>query len=316
MNARIITLAGLLIAQIALSAYLFSNGHGNEEGRPERLLDIADASQIDGLGITDEDGRSLALRKGPNGWTLPGTDDLPADAARVDDLVRRLTGLERGWPVARTAEAAEHFKVTPEDFVRRIDLMHGEERLARLYLGTSPALRRIHARIDGDERIHAVALSAYEIEAKPDAWLDKSLLAIAEGTEIESIRLAGLHLLRRNGALVVDDLAGDEKMRAPAVDDLVDRLRHLTVVGLADDVKLKEDDEPLTLEISLAGGERRHYRFQAIDEDTDYRLEVDGRRHRFRVAAPLVDALRGFDRDRLVEKTGHPPEASQKSKKP
>ncbi len=303
MKARILFLSALLITQVGLAVYLFSPVHEQQGGGAQtRLLAITDTAAIDSIHIDGEEGKTLRLRRAASGWTLPDIDDLPADDGRIDGLLHRLAGLERGWPVARTHDAAEHFRVTDGDFVRRIDLMHGDERIARLYLGTSPGFRKIHARVDGDDGIYAVALSAFEVAPKADDWLDKGLLSLND-ERIDSITLPGVRLVRKDGALNLDGLGPDETLKRDAVDRLVDRIRHLTVGGLADSARPKADAGPFEMTIALADGRRLDYRFTPIEKDTDYRLEVTGHKHRFRIAATVVDELRTYTKDLLVD--GH-----------
>src|SRR5690606_5864661 len=107
-------LAGLLILQIVLAAgvHLGSDDYRVADDG-ERLLAVT-ADAVDGVRIEDGE-NSVELQKQGDRWQVTALD-FPADDERVSQLLDKLAGLEKGWPVATSDEAAERFKVSEDDF--------------------------------------------------------------------------------------------------------------------------------------------------------------------------------------------------------
>ncbi|MEW8438320.1 MAG: DUF4340 domain-containing protein, partial [Candidatus Thiodiazotropha taylori] len=78
-------------------------------------------------------------------WVLPDMADFPVNSDKVQQFFDRLEALRSDTPVATSDGARERFKVSDEQFERRITLTQSDETLARLYLGSSPGMRLIHA---------------------------------------------------------------------------------------------------------------------------------------------------------------------------
>jgi hypothetical protein len=111
-------------------------------------------------------------------WLLPGYHEAPADAARLQALLDRLGTASRGFPVARTADAIQRFKVADTDHERRLVASTGDKAVATVYLGQSPGLRKVHARTAQDEAVYAVELDAQDLPVAAEQWLDAGLLKV------------------------------------------------------------------------------------------------------------------------------------------
>jgi hypothetical protein len=189
-------LAGLLGVQLllALALSLWGREEAQRSAAREPLLALS-ADQIDRLVIEARGpGERVELRRQGEGWVLAGgPGPFPAAAGEVQRLLERLLALRQGVPVATRAEAHERFGLSDDRYERRIVLARGEQTLAALVLGSSAALGRSHARVDGHNTVHVVELPAYEVSVRPDDWRDLGLLAVSKA-QLERIEVAGLVL--------------------------------------------------------------------------------------------------------------------------
>ena len=130
------------------------------------MLDF-DPATVTGISIAGAEEPGITLAKGDTGWTLPDAWDVPANSAKVEQLLQRLKGLEKGLAVADTAGSRSRFEVAEEKFQRRITLNAGDAALGLLYLGTSPAMRRVHARAADDQEVYTIEFATFEAVKDP-----------------------------------------------------------------------------------------------------------------------------------------------------
>lgn len=197
MQKTIRLLALLLGVQLMVAVALGLSGSRLSVPAQAGPLVEVDKARVDRLTIEGPDSAKVTLAKVDGQWRLPDAGDFPADGKRVDQLLDRLVELKAGTPVANSRSAQERFKVDEKQFERRITLDAGSDTLATLYLGTSPGLRRIHARKDGEEAIHSVEFASYDAPARPADWEDKTVLAVPR-SEVRAIEVAGLKIRRKD----------------------------------------------------------------------------------------------------------------------
>lgn len=176
------TLIAALAIQVAAVALLIAVKSGGAV-EPDPFLEF-DADAVDMLSVSggaggggegDEGGEGkVVLAKKDDAWQLP--DGLPADAAKVDEVIKKLADAAAGWPVATSASVQERFELVEDNHQRRLTLSAGGETVADIYLGTSPGYRKTHARRVDDDNIYAITFSNYQAGMKESDWLDKALL--------------------------------------------------------------------------------------------------------------------------------------------
>lgn len=175
----------LLLAQLLLALWLFSSS--NDEIVSEPLL--PQLASADTLLLSSKDGE-LTLTKQGDSWQLTG--GLPVSQSKLEALLRDLTALKTGWPVAQSSQAHSRFSVAEDKFEQKLLLKQGDTVLHTLYLGDSPAFRQLYLRADGDDAIYKVALNRFELSTDESAWLDKQPepaeadSAIADNAEADS----------------------------------------------------------------------------------------------------------------------------------
>jgi len=302
MKKAIALLSILLLGQVGLSLYIYAP-HGPSEGSNPNLLAFK-SDQVDTILIEDDQKHQVTLSHQGDHWSVTNADNFPADETAVANLLSRLGKLKAGWPVATTAEAADHFKVSDQTFVRRLSLNHGDQTLTRLYLGGSPGIRKIYARADGHTDIHSVLFNAFDANAKVDDWIDKHPFKVPE-PKISAVHLPGLKLERNDKGLALDDLKDGEESNGDETAALVEYLADIPIVGLAGKDDKTDKDGGLEFSLTIQGEGKRDYRFLKMSQGVDYLADVTGRNRRFIVSASTVDHIKSFSRDKLVSlKTG------------
>jgi len=232
MSGRIGLLSALLGVQLLIIAAVLVLESGAGDGDSGPLLEF-DAAAVDGVRISGGEDQAVALVRDGEAWQLDG--GLPADAAKVDEMLERLGDLDAPFPVATSAAARARFEVADDEFQRHVVLTAGAETVGEIYLGTSPGYQQVHARRAGAGDIYAVALSNFQVPAAADQWLDKTLLQ-ARG-EVESVSRRDAWTLRRAGegwqlsgsGEAAETLAADPDAAA----NLVRRFGELRVMGVA-----------------------------------------------------------------------------------
>lgn len=302
MKKTIQWLAVLLGAQLMLALGLGLSGMLTGPAGAEAPLLAFDKAAIDRITLEGPDRAKVVLAKAAEGWQLPGAGDFPADGTRVTELLDRLAGLKGGDVVASTAGARERFKVSDEAFERRITLARGDASQATLYLGTSPALRRLHARAQGEDDVHIVELAVYDLPVKAADWQDKALLAVPQA-EIAAIDIEGLRIERMarddadNGEEVkwtASPLDEGRRLKGDAADTLARALAELRfdeVLGREAKPEYGLDKPALRLTVTRKGAEPVEYRLGKEADKEAYTLKVSSRPEHFRLATWTATAL-------------------------
>jgi len=193
------TLAALLGAQLVLAAGLAAwSVRGAVAHAPSTLLAF-DKDKADKLTIEGPDKARTDLARNGEHWVVAQAGDFAADASQVAQLLARLSALKPGPTVATSGEAAERFKVADDAFERRIGVDVGGKVVGTLLLGNAQGAHQTFARKAGDNAVVSVDLAAYEVPAKADDWLDKTLLRVARD-DLAAVQVAGLTLVRQASA--------------------------------------------------------------------------------------------------------------------
>jgi hypothetical protein len=273
-----------------------------------------DTQSVDTVRI-DGDEQSVVLARGDDGWVVQSMD-FPAQADRVNDLLDTLASLNKGWPVATTEEAAERFKVAEDDYKRKITLLKGDEALGELYIGSSPGVRKVHARAAGDNNIHSIEFNLADAGVETDAWADKGILQ-REAEGIARVELSnGITLERREDKVVVAGLGENERTDTAEAEKLLNSvagIRIRKVLGKETDPEWGLDEPVHTIALTPKEGESVRYAFgERANGDGDgdgdaeqagagnYVLKSSGNAHYFEVARPTVDNIFNTERDKLV----------------
>lgn len=163
----------ILLVQLALVAMLYWPADSAPE-HPQSLLTAISQATVDRIQLANGDGATVVLLRDSDGWRLDL--GLPADNAKVAFLLKALTASDPGFPIADSSAAAQRFEVSETVFQRKITLS-GSDGNATAYLGSTPGLRKVHARAEGDNAVFVIALSRSDAPVDIDSWLEPRLLS-------------------------------------------------------------------------------------------------------------------------------------------
>lgn len=283
MKDKIGLLGAVLVVQLlVVAALLIGDALGSDDAGSSLLSFDPDAVVKLELSTLDE---SVQLNRGGDGWQV-GDEGLPADSAKIGEMLDKLANVAATWPVATSSDSAVRFEVTEANFQRRLVLESVDGVVADLMLGTSPGYRRVHARADGADEVYSVDLSNYEVPVDANQWLDKTLLGATgpiTGLQLE----ASWQLASTDEGWLVDDTAGDpEAADQEAASQLIDRFSDLRVLGIVEPA----GESKGTFIVNDEAGEHRLQLFHDAEED-DYSVGSDRTPGRFGIATYIAEQM-------------------------
>lgn len=289
MKRAILPLLLLLLLQLAALLILSTESGHWDLGPASPPLASFSAEKITEIRIDDESDNQAVLLRSVSGWSLPRLGHAPADGDRVNRLLEVLGNSDHGWPVADTAAARQRLQVADYRYQRQLTLYAQGLVAEKIYLGSAPAFKRVHARNAGQNAIYSIPFSAFEAPANDNAWLDRRLLQVRSPLAIVADAYS-LHW--RDGKWLSGIGATPDERELQA---LLSTLRTLQVGGVADgethrDLHAAEAELALNIE-ALAGNmtlelfrlKGRHY-----VHSSEYRLF-------FELGASQFERLTGID---------------------
>ena len=250
-------LLAVFVLQLLLVAVVQGNVLWTDDGIDTEPLLAVERDKVTEVRIDDHSGdteRSLTLVRQDDRWWLERDGErYPASEATVDTVLGPLAEAQLTWPVADSREAAERFETADDNYQHRVALVTDGGDEQHLYFGTSPAYRQVHVRRGDQADVHAIALNSVDLNAKADAWLDRSLLQV-DLEPVSSVTLGDRSVQRQEDGWQLADDAG-ATLDQGAWKDWLRRWSTLTVSGWVDEELEKQlaDAEPaLTVEF---GGE-------------------------------------------------------------
>jgi len=296
----------LLILQAGLAVWVNLPGDDTGAFEADKPLLTVDVESADAVTIEQQDKPALRIDRKDGGWVLAEKSNFPVLPGKFEAFADKLLNARRSWPVGKTLVAARQFKVTPERFERRVRFLRGSEVLGDVFLGSSPAFRKVHARLDGDELTYSIDFNAFDAPAEADQWYDTGILKTAV-EDIARIDLGAYALKAEGAGFEVETLREDEQTDEEGVRKLV---RQVTEVGfidvLLDDGKALFDAGKRVVEytIEMKEGPSVTHSVVAPDEGGDYILKSSAHPHYFKVVPGPFDEVRDTSRARLVKGAG------------
>lgn len=314
----VIALITALLIQLVIALLAASDRGMTPAAADEPLLDIEPA-QVTAIRIGGIDGEVRLTRAG-SGWILPGLDGFPADAGRVANLLDTLVALQRPLPIATSKEARQRFKVTGEDFERRLTLIGDGGELATLLAGTSPGFRRSYVRVGGEEAIYDLPLAAFELSVDADQWIDDERLQL-ESDAIRRISTARWSLIRDGERWQLQGAEGEpDQDEIDALVRQVASLGYQGVFGTEPPSGADLEAPVLTLDIELSDGGSRSYRIAPLQNEgadsDDHVLKPASDPYYYRVADYELDGLLDRDAASVVIQPAAPPKGEAQAEAP
>lgn len=318
MNKKITLLGGLLVLQAVLIVAITFRSEGLQSHQGMQALLDFNREQVDHIVVADGAQRSELKRSGES-WTT--AEGFPVESDRVDRLLDRLKALEHGLVVAQTDASLKRFKLTDDEFERRVELYADGKEVASLTLGSGAGARRSHVRADDAKEIYAVALGSYDLPADIGQWQDKTLLQV-EVEQVEAVRIGELTVRKEvveaepeesdedaeaepEITWVAEGLADDKAFEASNFESDLNRLltlRYNRAYAAAESADLVESEEPInTITLQLSDGSERSYQVFKATEGSEHLVKVSDREEWFEVTSSLGGRLgEQFVADKLV----------------
>lgn len=269
----------LIVQLLILATVLFSKNQGTQtEGG--LLLEFA-PDAIDSLIIGDGTGE-LEIKKQNGGWYLPAYGELPVKSEKVTEILDELAKLQVAWPVASTEEAAKRFEVSLENAQKSLKLKSGDEIVGKLYLGTSPGFRKVHARVSEDDNVYAVEFSQYRVSTKGEDWFDKNLLGF--DAQVSSLKVGSTQINKTDSGWNVSGLEADKTDNG----EVETWLKNLSSLQVSKLITGNDRDKLLVLDPSLeiqVEGEGKALAYKLWNKDDKYYIKRSDKDQLFEIAS-------------------------------
>jgi len=289
MSRFLFAMVVLLLVQLLVLASSYRQDADTVTNASRQMLIDTSGYSVDEVLLEDHRGDKVRLRRAGKAWLLPELDGLPADAARVDLLLEKLTVTDPGWPVAQTPAARQRFQVARYHFRRKLVLRSQQQELGEVYLGTAPVFRKVHARNAAQDDIYSVELSLFELPANAGKWLEPRLLQVRAPLAITA---DGYSLTRTGDKWTLGSGAEPDPRELNA---LLNALRGLQVQGVADEsvsARLPEVEAELILQVQALAGDVQLALFKLEGE---YYIRSSEYPRLFVISAYEFDKLTGID---------------------
>lgn len=287
-------LSALLVLQLALVALMWWRSEGHDETSKSALLNFSVATA---QALTIESGDSnVTLARTDTGWVLSASG-LPVDANRISSVLAQLSSAQGGWPVAATEDASERFQLGEAAPAKRVTLEHsgGSE---TLLVGSSSGIKKVYARLPGEQAIYNISLDSFNLSAQPADWLDKTLLR----PQGELLRLQGQDFTLIQSAQTQDaepqwDLLGiteTESLDQDKLQRFLSAIRNLRVSAVAEQMLTGEPAGRI-----LLGLPESELRWELFHQGDTWQLQSSANPTRF-VLAPATAEILAWHRGDLL----------------
>lgn len=228
-------LVALLVLQVAVFVLVKLWPQSNDVVKPHAIFSFK-AADVQGLEIADNGGfdgkkNRVVLAKEQGKWLLKSGGDYPLLALKVDELLGKLVALKVESPVSTRAAHHRQLEVAKEHFQRDVTVKLGGGKKVRFWLGSSPGLKKVHLRLEGQQAVYAASpLASWDVGATASSWIDTTYFKV-ERDHIASFVLQNKHgkigIKREGNSWVPVD--GDGPLDQTEVDSLVSTLSMVTM---------------------------------------------------------------------------------------
>lgn len=296
-------LSGLLVVQLLLAAGLHFGGKDYSATAGEKLLTV-DITSIDGMSIMDDINNEVELRKDGELWQVVKYD-FAANNQLIVEFLERFSEIEKGWPVASTADAAKRFKVSEKDFERKVTFTQGGKTIAELLIGASKDLHTAYTRLADKNDIHLIEYhNLYDVSGSADDWIDKSVIE-RNIADIAYVKLPTFTLNRaENGELTVDKLKADQETNSGEADALLSRITGLqifSVLGKENKPEFRQDKPDFIITLGLKTDQEIVYSISKSADASHYVLKSSDQENYYKIASYLMNPILETKLDQLVQ---------------
>ena len=294
MNRTNQILAGILILQLALAAFIFWPG-SDATATAAPLYAGTTIDDIQSITVSENEQSIKVVRSG-DGWVLPEAEDFPVTAVQASDVISKVLTVDTRRLVASNPTSHSRLEVTADKFVRRVDLETKTGETLTLYVGSAPSARSTNVRRGDSDNVYlSNSLSATDLRTDYASWVDTTYLAIPE-TDVQALTIenaqAKLQFTRpTTDTWTLSDLATGEIFNQNNLTSMLSRLSSFTMIrplGKTEkpDYGMATPSATLTIVSQPAGGEAKSttltigqiisgtQNYVAKSSDSDYYVEV------------------------------------------
>lgn len=267
----------------------------------EPLLKI-DPQTLSQITVEAAGKEKLLLHKRGDGWVLPQKYEFPASQDKILALVQQVGEIPRGYPVGKTRFAAKQFKVTDQEFEKKVIFENRDGSKNVLFVGSAPDFKKVHVRINDESLTYVAPLNAFDIADRPGDWLDGAFLEINR-EEVKEIIFPLWTLVNHNNSFVLSDLLDVVEMKEEEVSHVLAQILELNfvdVLGIKEKtIQSKVPD--LLFEIKRNSGETVVYEITKLKKEDAYFLKVSNQPFVFKLAPGVVEDLLAIKKENMVQ---------------
>ncbi len=308
-------LAAILLFQAALVVYVYWPKPQASAGEPKPLFADLEKGRITSLTLFSEPvskgGKSLELIKNGESWTIPSKDNYPADNDRVNGLLDKIASLNTKILVAKTKSSHRRLKVAEDEYNRMVEMRYvsGDEP-KRLYLGSSPAYRKVHIRNGIQNEVYLTKdIAAWEVGAEVATWMNHKYLDL-QADNVSAITIENSHGRLEfeksgDGSWTLNSLKDDEKINQSSWKTLLGKalsIRMMEPLGRQEQKSYAMEKPSVSIVIKTSDGSDITLKAGAKDEEKNsYVVKSSESPFYVRVSGYTIEDLISARKDNLLE---------------
>jgi hypothetical protein len=227
----------------------------------------------------------------------------------VTSVLSKTVQLESGNLVARTPASHDPLQVAEDNFVRKVILETDDGDAHVLYVGSSPRYSATHVRLEGQDETYLVSgISAFELNATPNTWVDTSYVSVdtAGLTEVTLENANGTFTFVPEGedAWTLAGLADDETADSTQIRTVVNRASRLSLqrpLGLTEEADYGLDDPTATVTLVLSDTTETLVIGAHDEEAGNYVVKYSGAPYYVTVSETTLDQLVDATRESFLQ---------------
>jgi len=214
-----------LVIQLVILLATQLSSRGPTTAKPHKLFDKLDVEQVTWLRIEDGEKKAVELEKQGGKWVLKTGGGYPAKKDKIVELLGKLPGLTAGQPVTTRKEHQHKLEVADDKYQRKVALKLEDGKTHRFLLGSSPGIKNVHLRIEGQSKVFLVSdLTAWDASATASDWVDTEYLKVGRDDIVELTLKNGqgeIKLAKEAGKWSLEGMEEGASLKQTEVDSLL-----------------------------------------------------------------------------------------------
>jgi hypothetical protein len=194
----------VLMVQLVILLISHVARNPSETAKPHKLFEGLDVQKVNWLRV--EEGRDetdakkkqniVELAKEDGKWVLKSGGDYPAKKDKITEFLGKLPGLVAGQPVSTEKGHHRKLEVADDKYQRKVAVKLEDGKSYRFVLGSSPAIKSVHLRLEGKEEVYLVKdLTSWDASATATDWVESDYF------KVKRDNVVALTLINKNGEI-------------------------------------------------------------------------------------------------------------------